>query len=732
MKDTHTIRLMRSNLGNFLRFTLGLQFLTIASIMLDLPVVRQVIGFLYLSIVPGAVILRALRLEGKTFIEEISLSIGSSISLLMFLGLLINETVSLTGIVHPLSIFPLMFSLTTIISIICIYIYLTEKGLAKPEDSTALRKKRTWWSTAILILALPFLSIFGSLLASSFSTNVVLLLLILGISSIFLLTVTSKKILPEQLYSLAIVTITLVLLLQTTMVSQYITGWDIHREYYCFQITRTNFSWNSVSPYGGVRAITTQSYNTMLSVTILPTFYSIVLSLNDELLFKIAYPILFSVVPLVLFEVYRKLLGKQRAILSVFFFISFQTFFTVMAYLARQMIAEVFFALLLLLWIHGHQNSHAYQDRKKAFLLVFFSFGLVVSHYAVAYFCMFFVFIVWMFTRNKKNTKSTVGATSLFLISTLAFTWYIYSFTSAPFQFLVQNVHRMTSNFFQFFEGRDPMVLTALGLGEHISFVHDIGRFIFYVTEFFILLGFIKCVLHRKKFKLDPFYFWALFASMCLLFLSVTVPYFAVSLNMSRIYHIVLFFLAPAFVIGAETFFSFLPVAINRGRASERSGLIMISLVIVIYFLFQSGFIFALSDDVPTSPSLTTDKAKAVGLSLYNSFTFGEEVFGARWISVNIKRQSKVYCDFTSGTSVLKSYGMLEDDQIYFLSNNTVIIGENAYVYLRHLNTIYKIMKDVEEGEWISLQNSNILSMKNRIYANGGCEIYAALKTLGT
>lgn len=738
MKDTHTLRLMRWNVGDFLFFTLGLQFLTIASIMLDLPVVRQVIGFLYLSMVPGAVILRALKLEWKTVIEEISLSIGLSISLLMLLGLLINETAPLAGIMHPLSIFPLMFSLTTTVSMICIYIYLTEKGLAKPEDSTeqedstALREKRTWWPTVVILLALPFLSIFGSLLARSFSTNVVLLLLILGISSIYLLPATSKKILPERLYPLAIGAITIALLLQTTMVSQYITGWDLHKEYYSFQLTRNNFSWNPVSPLGGWKSMTTQSYNTMLSVTILPTFYSIVLGLNDELLFKIAYPILFSVVPLVLFEVYRKRFGKQRAILSIFFFISFQTFFTEMAYIARQMIAEVFFALLLLLWIRGDQNSHTFQDKKKVFLLVIFSFGLVVSHYAMTYFYIFFVFIIWLFTRIKKNTKSTVGTTYLLLIATLAFSWYVYTFTSAPFLFLVKNVQRMASNFFQFFNFSilDPKILKALGLGAHISDVHDIGRLIFYAVEFFIFLGFIKCMLHRKKLKFDPFYFWALFASMGLLFLSVIVPYFATSLNMTRIFHITLFFLAPAFVIGVETFLNFM-----FETRRHRRDLILVSLVIVIFFLFQSGFIFAITDDFPTSPSLTIEKAMIVRyvgtLGLYDSFTFGEEVLGARWISVNIEKQSKVYCDVISGMQVLKSYGMLEDDQIYFLSSNTEIIGnENAYVYLRHLNTVHGIMED--DLEWGLPQNSRILSMKNRIYANGGSEIYVTLNASGT
>ena len=183
-------------------------------------------------------------------------------------------------------------------------------------------------------------------------------------------------------------------------------------------------------------------------------------------------------------------------------------------------------------------------------------------------------------------------------------------------------------------------------------------------------------------------------------------------------------------MIGVETFLNFM---LKTRR--HRRDLILVSLVIVIYFLFQSGFIFAITDDVPTSPSLTIEKATIVRhvgtLGLYDSFTFGEEVFGARWISANIEKQSKVYCDVISGTQVLKSYSMLEDDQIYFLSNNTKIIeNENTYVYLRHLNTVHGIMED--DFEWILPQNSRILNMKNRIYANGGSEIYITLNISGT
>jgi len=60
---------------------------------------------------------------------------------------------------------------------------------------------------------------------------------------------------------------------------------------------------------------------------------------------------IFSLVPLALFHIYRQQIGDNKAFLAAFFFMAVPTFSLEMIALAKQQIAELFFALFLLLLV---------------------------------------------------------------------------------------------------------------------------------------------------------------------------------------------------------------------------------------------------------------------------------------------------------------------------------------------------------------------------------------------
>ena len=70
------------------------------------------------------------------------------------------------------------------------------------------------------------------------------------------------------------------------------------------------------------------------------------------------------------------------------------------------------------------------------------------------------------------------------------------------------------------------------------------------------------------------------------------VPGFAGTLNMARFYHMTLFFLPPLFVLGFQFLTSFLVK-----RRTQLAVSLLVSLVIVTYFLFQTGFIYEVVKD---------------------------------------------------------------------------------------------------------------------------------------
>ena len=70
--------------------TLVLLISTNLAIFLDIPVLRQVLGFLFFTIIPGLLILYILKLNKLGLTAGIVLSVGLSIAFLMLAGLLLN------------------------------------------------------------------------------------------------------------------------------------------------------------------------------------------------------------------------------------------------------------------------------------------------------------------------------------------------------------------------------------------------------------------------------------------------------------------------------------------------------------------------------------------------------------------------------------------------------------------------------------------------------------------
>ena len=84
-------------------FIITLLLLTDLTIILNIPFLRQILGFLFLTILPGLLILQILKLNKIEFLEKFILMWGLSISFLMLFGLLINNLSLNLGYETPLS-----------------------------------------------------------------------------------------------------------------------------------------------------------------------------------------------------------------------------------------------------------------------------------------------------------------------------------------------------------------------------------------------------------------------------------------------------------------------------------------------------------------------------------------------------------------------------------------------------------------------------------------------------
>jgi uncharacterized membrane protein len=131
----------------------------------------------------------------------------------------------------------------------------------------------------------------------------------------------------------------------------------------------------------------------MLSLVILPVLYSSLLNIDLLLIFKAIYPILFSVVPLCIYQITLEQFNKKTAFLSAFFLVSGFMYYTVMLGLNRQQIAEIFVVLFLLT-----MQTKGLSPTNRFILFIVFSFSIVVSHYALTYIFLLLLLLCYGYT----------------------------------------------------------------------------------------------------------------------------------------------------------------------------------------------------------------------------------------------------------------------------------------------------------------------------------------------
>jgi uncharacterized membrane protein len=183
---------------------------------------------------------------------------------------------------------------------------------------------------------------------------------------------------------------------------------------------------------------------------------------------------------------------------------------------------------------------------------------------------------------------------------------------------------------------------------------------------------------------------------------------------MTRFYHILLFFLAPFCVIGAEFIVKLLS---KREKEFAVSSLLLI--VLVPYFLFQTGFVYEVTGSDSWSIPLSGYRMNALRLYGQYGYTDACSVYGAQWLSKNVDvKNSGIYADGASKYTVLTTYFPLYRGFIEELSNTTIVSNKGT-VYLGKLSVNYGRV-----GLWNSSELSSIFEDLNKVYSNGGSEVY--------
>lgn len=575
-------------------------------------------------------------------------------------------------------------------------------------------------------------SIAGPYFLNSYQSNIFqILFLIIVFLTVGAIVIFSKQI-NHDYFPFFIYCLSFGLLIHSTLISSYLRGADVHLEYALLQSIIRDGYWQIDINYHNLSSV--------LSITTLAPIYSILLNIDGIWLFKLIYPILFSFVPLILYVGYYEYIGKLAAFLSSFLFCSFSIFYTEITALARQEVAEIFFALLILIIL----DKSLIRPIKMS-LYIIFSIGLIFSHYGLSYIYIIMValaivniyvinyLVVDVVPRFRKNKRLHVNMGGVINISTLLIfvaastLWYTSVSNSGTFTGVITIANEIKNVIFDEFllqSGNNEYVSMALGTSNYLSVNYFFAAILFDVIQVFIIIGLLTIVwgIFSKKdclFKNNIQYVAFAIGSLLLLLFAIAVPTFANKLNLTRIYHVLLFTLSPFAIIGGTYILDLLYKYILK-RDSFNVCVGFVASIVLVFFLFQSGIVFELTNDKPLIYTVS-----------YNDYAFEflyDQDFNALiWMDKASVNKQKIYGDFGFISYYIPGFDQKYQDFTIgdYLSESTPIEDKNRFLYIRKGNEISQkvcIIKYKYSNVGLDKITSN--NPLNTIFTSGSSKIF--------
>ena len=756
-------------LGLFLAAVIVME---LADLGFKLPGVRQLIVLLFVSLVPGILILRVLKIHYISLLESLLYSIGLSLLLVILIGVTLNFALPPLGVTRPISLAPLLTGTAIALLVLTIFAYRRDKSFTlsrtgEAHEETGLRLSHgIKFNPFLVAILLPLMSVLGANVAYFYQNDVILFILIFAIVLIVGL-VAFNKFIPTQAYPFTLFMVALSLFYQTTLFSSYLIGSDIHLENYLARLVLQTGYWD---------ASIANSVNSCLSIVIVAPFHSLFLGMDVAWLFKIIYPLFFCLVPLGLYRVFSSQIGPRYAFFSAFFFISLPMFFMDMPQLVRQQFSELFFVLVMLLLV-----DRKLTNMQRTILAVFFSLGVIVSYYglgtgyAVGYIAcglLLLLFlksrwgkITWQWLVGKSNLLpddlSSPGAfnkKALFAIIAVSMVFMLLYYGFVASGAAAGGIRAITEIVPANTQGigsalgltiSEPLIRTAIGLDFSLaSLGGKIWRVLQYMVELCFILGFIRLIFRPATLgRLKTEYVAFVLVSVLILVAVFVLPalsyrvntFNAYGMGITRIWQITLLLLSPLFIFGGEMLVAGLVRLwrlFSKGSASLYTRVsyqsfmwFPVVVILIPYFVFNSGAVFELSRsrttdfiDMPYSITLSSHR-----VDLNTVFEL-QDLAAARWLCGAIKDNVPVYADHHSNKlfinqvdfpcparEVTRDKGGVEAPGYFYLRSWNVSSGTLTFP------TGYATRQSLEFDNlaWFK----PIVEDSGRIYNNGGAQV---------
>lgn len=433
--------------------------------------IRAILAFIFIIIIPGLLIMLALKIRNINFWEYLVYTIGLSVAFIMFAGLAVNWILPWLSITDkPLSLYPILICFDTILLGLWLIAHKRNEDnthiLIFPFQEYEIKGKKrfrfipkfpslSWLDRIFIIIPIcfPFMAVIGAFLLNNHGTNIVTMIMLASIAIYVLLVVIFRDRLNENVYPWALYCVGLALLLMFSMRSWFFIGSDVVLEYhYMTNVIKNNF-WDIISYPEG--------YNVCLSVTILPKILKLFINSSNMMLLKLVMQLISPTILIIIYSFFRKFWNPLFSFLAGFFFVSQSSYLFAMPSHTRQEIAFIFFGLMFLVLFSREINPGL-----KKILFVIFGFSMIVSHYSTAYVALALFLLtylcIFLYKKYENNEvkkgklepekKSEFYLTGITLLLLLVFGFLWYSQVTLANNDLINLSHKIILNYNNLFD----------------------------------------------------------------------------------------------------------------------------------------------------------------------------------------------------------------------------------------------------------------------------------------
>ena len=514
-------------------------------------------------------------------------------------------------------------------------------------------------------------------------------------------------------------------LLETSLLSNYLVGSDIHNEYYVSSIVMQNgLDWDY--PH---------QYITSIVVSAFLPFLSQITHIDLVWVYKVVPVLFLAIVPVLAFIIYRHQFGAKRAFWAAMFLMIVPVMTVELVGNAKASISEVMFMLAILVLISDLRQLY------KAPILIICVMLTLLSHYTVGIVLLcvlgaiLFGKVLIIVARKQVVGKISVFSLAIVLCIALILGYFYYSnvMDGRLLQFVIKMLSDVAENMAnRLLSNSDIPGLVSAGLGLDFMLASTTGkifRIVQYITELLLLIGLIGLWCKRNALKVTSGYAFCIIAGFVMLGISILSPVLASVINMTRVYHMSLLFIAPLFVLGVEI-------------VARKYWLPILSSILLVYFVFTSGLMFELTKsevtfkvEIPYSLALSGERTGIVGV-----FTDGD-MRCAEWIKNNSDDELPVLTDVNAGKLLegmiiprFRLYAYYGDDFLRWSLSNNIPLSGSYYVFFTAWN--------IDNGKLLELPSSYVPGARevvaisdkmvnaNVVYESGHSKVYLMKGTM--